>query len=179
MSDQATHPVSIRIARPERPFALPPEHELTKHFSSDRLVFALDDRRRFTGVQTHRLTAALRWAPTPGHRERLRGLRKQLARRGRLRRLLAIALTLALCITPIFVLRETLGPRSLAPALTIGAVLVPFLWFGSLGRGGRKAVIATLKHERLCPACAEDLASTPADADGCTTCPVCDSAWRL
>lgn len=60
-------------------------------------------------------------------------------------------------------------------AVVIGfVVLSGFTRFASLG----EAVNPFLARRR-CPSCAYDLADTPPDPDGCTTCPECGAAWRI
>jgi hypothetical protein len=70
--------------------------------------------------------------------------------------------------------------------LVISPVMAPLVAFGLLsargllGFGGdlpRRMRLAALSRSR-CPCCRYDLATLPAEPDGCLTCPECGAAWH-
>lgn len=66
---------------------------------------------------------------------------------------------------------------AVVPVLFVLVVMSPVAIVSNRMNAG--LVRATCLHDRICPGCGYSFAELPADDGGLTTCPECQSAWRL
>jgi Zn-finger nucleic acid-binding protein len=143
------------------------------------LTSTWDDAGRGSCVQPYTLNEALRWSLDDAHRARLTAIRKMLAHQGRVRRLALGLVAVGITVAPFLLLRRYLPPGSDVTAILFLCIIIPFVWYGSTGRGGARRLKRSLKSVGVCPACGEDLSPIRRDDNGLNTCPTCRSAWRM
>ncbi len=81
-------------------------------------------------------------------------------------------------------IRSSMGMAAALPLLFAGWMVIVYTaicWRMLTGRLATASVpmVKTLRRAGICPSCAAYLAMLPADADGCTPCARCGSAWKL